>query len=334
MAASSSAPLLRRGEDRWCGHPVACSASVARPFTGGSNRRHLHCGQLLPQHTLNEIETVGCSEVMLSPDLFSHVLSFYPGQCMHLLKIARTCKLWRDEVLRCVKRWEALGLERSFGEADGNRGLFGEVGTFWNPSCVLPLMGGAVLAIADTQNHRVQLCADQGQPLLSSPCSFDADLLPQPGLLSFPAALANDDGSLYVVDATGRLLQLELPSLLLVDVVGGRGFREGQMGGAGGIVLAAGRIFVADNTNRRIAVWDTAPLRWRGVLGGACDDGPGRTRFLGDVYPVDVAVHEASSRLFVADAEGHRILVRVPTILPLQIAPAPHPLAWSLPPRP
>ena len=146
-----------------------------------------------------------------------------------------------------------------------------------------PLTGLKRLAVADTQNHRIQICDREGLPqLCSSPC-WDEDGLPKPGLFNFPAALAHDDESLYVADATGRLLQLRLEDLALVDAVGGRGFQDGQMFGAGGLALAAGCIFVADNSNRRVAVWDTAPLRWRGVVGG-----------LGEIsYPVDVAVPSA-----------------------------------------
>ena len=197
-----------------------------------------------------------------------------------------------------------------------------------------PLTGLKRLAVADTQNHRIQICDREGLPqLCSSPC-WDEDGLPKPGLFNFPAALAHDDESLYVADATGRLLQLRLEDLALVDAVGGRGFQDGQMFGAGGLALAAGCIFVADNSNRRVAVWDTAPLRWRGVVGG-----------LGEIsYPVDVAVPSAplhpappllnpspplarpptsprplhprprphqvhGLELFVADAENHRVVV-------------------------
>ena len=300
--------------------------------------------------------------VMTSPDLFSLVFSFLP-QCLHTVALLwPVSKAWRNEVTtaprttanliaapfsiallttwqakRLAETWAALRWERCFGEA-------GEAaGQFYNPSCVLPLTepltGLKRLAVADTQNHRIQICDREGLPqLCSSPCLLDdEDGLPKPGLFNFPAALAHDDDSLYVVDATGRLLQLRLVDLALVDAVGGRGFQDGQMFGAGGLAFAAGCIFVADNSNRRVAVWDTAPLRWRGVVGGGQGSGPGEIS-----YPVDVAVHSAplhppnpkpplprpppspqplhphphphphqvhGLELFVADAENHRIVV-------------------------
>ena len=159
----------------------------------------------------------------------------------------------------------------------GERAAFGEAGEeagqFYNPSCVLPLTepltGLKRLAVADTQNHRIQICDREGLPAACAARRAGTRYgLPKPGLFNFPAALAHDDDSLYVVDATGRLLQLRLEDLALLDAVGGRGFQDGQMFGAGGLALAAGCIFVADNSNRRVAVWDTAPLRWRGVVGG------------------------------------------------------------------
>jgi hypothetical protein len=299
--------------------------------------------------------------VMTSPDLFSLIFSFLP-QCLHtVILVGHVSKAWRNEVTteprttanlvtapftiallttwqakRLAGTWAALRWERCFGEA-------GEAaGQFYNPSCVLPLTepltGLKRLAVADTQNHRIQICDREGLPqLCSSPCLLDdEDGLPTPGLFNFPAALAHDDESLYVVDATGRLLQLRLVDLALVDAVGGRGVQDGQMFGAGGLAFAAGCIFVADNSNRRVAVWDTAPLRWRGVVGGGQGSGPGEIS-----YPVDVAVHSAQLHpppllpqpkaapcqdppnphphphthqvhgleLFVADAENHRIMV-------------------------
>lgn len=226
--------------------------------------------------------------VMISRDLFSLIFSFLP-QCLHLVtSFSPVCKAWHNEVKRLAETWVALRWERCFGEAGE------EAGQFYNPSCVLPLRDGSPqagrLAVADTQNHRIQICDRDGLPqLCSSPCLLDEeDGLPQPGLFNFPAALAHDDDSLYVVDATGRLLQLRLADLALVDAVGGRGFQDGQMFGAGGLAFAAGCIFVADNSNRRVAVWDTAPLRWRGVVGGGQGSGPGQIS-----YPVDVAVHSA-----------------------------------------
>lgn len=250
---------------------------------------------------------------MTSADLFSLIFSFLP-QCLHtVILVGHVSKAWRNEVTteprttanlvtapftiallttwqakRLAGTWAALRWERCFGEA-------GEAaGQFYNPSCVLPLTepltGLKRLAVADTQNHRIQICDREGLPqLCSSPCLLDdEDGLPTPGLFNFPAALAHDDESLYVVDATGRLLQLRLVDLALVDAVGGRGVQDGQMFGAGGLAFAAGCIFVADNSNRRVAVWDTAPLRWRGVVGGGQGSGPGEIS-----YPVDVAVHSA-----------------------------------------
>ena len=273
---------------------------------------------------------------MVSPDLFSLIFSFLP-QCLDLVTlISPVNKAWRNEVTtaprttaslitahftiallttwqarRLAETWVALRWERCFGEA-------GEAaGQFYNPSCVLPLTepltGLKRLVVADTQNHRIQICDREGLPqLCSSPCLLDdEDGLPKPGLFNFPAALAHDDDSLYVVDATGRLLQLRLADLALIDAVGGRGFQDGQMFGAGGLAFAAGCIFVADNSNRRVAVWDTAPLRWRGVVGGGQGSGPGEIS-----YPVDVAVHSAP--------------LPPPPPSPTQVSP----LAQTLHPRP
>ena len=169
--------------------------------------------------------------VMTCADLLSLIISFLPQSLRTVALVGPVSKTWRDEVTtaprtiaslitalfrnhtlptwqakRLAETWAALRWERCFGEAGE------EAGQFYNPGCVLPLTepltGLKRLAVADTQNHRIQICDREGLPqLCSSPC-WDEDGLPKPGLFNFPAALAHDDESLYVADATGRLLQL------------------------------------------------------------------------------------------------------------------------------
>jgi hypothetical protein len=79
----------------------------------------------------------------------------------------------------------------------------------------------------------------------------------------------------------------------------GRG--DGQMGNAGGLAVAAGRLFCADQNYHRIIVLDLAPLRWRGAFGRK-GSGDGRLK-----VPIGLAV--VAEELFVADSQNHRLQV-------------------------
>jgi tripartite motif-containing protein 71 len=193
-------------------------------------------------------------------------------------------------------RWDA-----PFFVFDGGPPAGPGFGQFDSPSAIAEI-GGGLLAIADSGNHRIKTVTVDG---------FFQDFWGEegdgPGQFRSPGALAAaGEGRVWVVDGGNHRLQL-LQGLqpLVADLtgaplrsVGRRGSGRGEFENPTGIAIGRdGRLLVVDSGNRRIQVLS--------AKGRTVD----QWRDPELVEPWGIAVDPGSGRVFVSDRGAHRIVV-------------------------
>lgn len=134
-------------------------------------------------------------------------------------------------------------------------GKFGsEPGEFNHPSFIDLLPGGRI-AVMDAMNFRVQILTYDGKPI-----RMFGKIGDQPGEFFRPKGLAVDpDGHIWVAEgAYERLYVFDQEGKLLL-IVGAPGFMKGQFTMPLGLSFAGEKLFVADQFNKRIQVFDYIP---------------------------------------------------------------------------
>jgi DNA-binding beta-propeller fold protein YncE len=167
-------------------------------------------------------------------------------------------------------------------------------GQFDHPSAIAEI-GGGLLAIADTRNHRIKTVTMEG---------YFQDFWF--GDFAMPGAIAAvGDGTVWIVDgANHRVQRLAAIKELVADItgthvatIGGRGSAPGKFQNPTGIAVdSAGRVFVVDSGNRRIQQFG-ANGKFLKAWGDA-------TRF-SEPYGI---VIDAADAIYVTDSARHRIL--------------------------
>jgi hypothetical protein len=197
------------------------------------------------------------------------------------------------------------------------------------------------LFVADTANHRVLIWdriptssfapADHvvGQSTLGRGVANDddqngsTDPAPTARTLSHPFGLAVADGRLYVADENNHRVVIwdSIPRSNFVPadrVLGQQDFTSNSQGTSDvefrfptDVAVGGGRLFVADSSNHRVMVWNTAPppfglADWvvgqPGFVTAIPGAGPGGLSF-------PSALHASDSQLFVCDYGNNRVLV-------------------------
>lgn len=173
-------------------------------------------------------------------------------------------------------------------------------GQFESPGAIAEL-GGGLLAIADSGNHRIKIVTFEG---------FFQDFWGEegdgPGQLRRPGALAaTADGRIFVADTGNHRLQLlQARQELVADLtgqhlrtIGRRGRGKGEFESPTGLAFGRdGRLLVVDSGNRRIQV-----LSPRGRVAAVWRDPAW-------VEPYAIAVDPASGNIFLSDRGAHRIV--------------------------
>lgn len=187
----------------------------------------------------------------------------------------------------------------------GNDGFIGRnsPGTFDRPHGVAVRSDGA-FAVADEDNHAVQLCTSSGSCRYSGDSNTSSN---EPssalGRWAFPDDVAFDsEGRVYGLDTGNNRVQVLRGDNLNVEGTFMRsGTAPGRLDGARGIAVDGDdRIVIADTGNHRIQICDrSANCTVFGGQGGA----PGQFR-----APVGVEV-DALGRIWVADTGNDRIQV-------------------------
>jgi hypothetical protein len=198
-----------------------------------------------------------------------------------------------------------------------------------------PVGGG--LFVVDTANHRI-LGFDEVPTSSGEPADF---VLGQSGFMSVgPGTTASKfrqpteaivaGGKLFVADFGNNRVLIwnsiptdDTPADVVVGqpdlTTGTPGTAQDRLHGPAGIAVSDGRLFVAEQDNNRVLIWNTIPTSdgepADSVLGQAdfVSSSPGTT----DVKfrtPTDVAVH--GGRIFVADTANNRVLIwnRMPPV--------------------
>ena len=155
-----------------------------------------------------------------------------------------------------------LSIHEVYAEPDvdlifvGEFGSFGtEVGQF-NKTRAVAVDGSNRIVIADRENHRVQICDDQGT------CSAFGQQGNQAGEFNRPQGITVDGHEHIIVSDFGTDLGHENRVQICDDhgtctAFGGEGSELGQFNGVQGIdVDSQDRIFVADSPNERVQICD------------------------------------------------------------------------------
>jgi hypothetical protein len=183
-------------------------------------------------------------------------------------------------------------------------GLRNTPGTFDRPHGVEVSPSGKI-AVADEENHAVQLCNALGQDCVYRGVTLSTSNPPGSGLgrWAFPHDVAIDSmGQVFGLDTDNNRIQVLRESDLQVRKVfmtSGSGL--GQVDGPQGLaMLADDRVVIADTGNHRIQICD---IQASCTAFGAMGTGAGQ--FMG---PVGVEV-DPLGRIWVADTGNHRVQV-------------------------
>jgi hypothetical protein len=167
-----------------------------------------------------------------------------------------------------------------------------------------------------------------GQPNLTTATANNGGI--SAGSLYWPSHLTIDAGKLIVADSVNNrvLIWNTLPTAnVAADVVLGQplatqntvnngGVSGGSMAAPFCVHVFAGKLFVCDEFNHRILVWNSVPtstvpadyvLGQTDLTGGTFDAGRPAVNAGGFNYPVDVAYN--GNKFFVADSGNNRVLV-------------------------
>ena len=185
----------------------------------------------------------------------------------------------------------------------GGDGGFGrnEPGTYDRPHGVQVRDSDGKYAIADEDNHAVQLCTAVTCVYRGDSTTTDNDPSSGLGRWAFPNDVAFDrEGRVYGLDTGNNRIQiLGVDDLRVLDTFMQGGSSLGQIEGARGIAVDdQGLVIIADTGNHRIQLCDTNE---NCTAFGGQGSGPGQ--FNG---PVGVEV-DALGRIWVADTGNNRI---------------------------
>lgn len=228
--------------------------------------------------------------VMSSPDILSQVMTHLGLR--KLYQVEAVSAAWREAAVaerrtRCVFRFEV-----TLGRGKGSAG-----GEFDLPFFVCSLPSRDCVLVSDFFNHRLQT--------LSTAAGSSAHQVvvgKEEGVaLSCPTGLVCDDAFCFVAESGSSCLQkLRLSDWSLILGTGRHGSAEGELRHPHGLALDAKRLFVADNDNHRICIFDHQ-LAFRASFGRqGCGQGELRD-------PCGLAVHRW--QLFVADLGNHRLQI-------------------------
>lgn len=167
---------------------------------------------------------------------------------------------------------------------------------FDRPHDALFLPNGDI-CIADCDNFRLQVVSREGYYMREVPLS---------GGTSCPTGVADGDNYLYVVEHGAHQvskLRKSSSSGHRHAVAGSWGGGDGELRHPWGLTVSNKRVYVTDQGNDRVSVFDADKLKWLFSFGSS---GSKQGEFSS---PRGVCAHEPSNELYVADFRNHRIQV-------------------------
>ena len=228
----------------------------------------------------------------LESDLLVHVftaLSMHHGPSS-LETASAVCRRWHERV---------AGAAQLDDDPDN---LIGELRSgdkphrFDRPHDALFLANGDI-CVADCDNFRLQVVSREGYYIREVSLS---------GGTSCPTGVADGDNYLYVVEHGAHQiskLRKSSSSGHRHAVAGSWGGGDGELRHPWGAVVAGKRVWVTDQGNDRVSVFDVDKLKWLFSFGSSGSK-PGELS-----SPRGICAHTPSNELFVCDFRNHRVQV-------------------------
>ncbi len=172
---------------------------------------------------------------------------------------------------------------RKFGTKGARQGQF-------NDLCGIAVADDGKIFVADTWNHRIQVFDNNGTFLSMLPGSFVA-----------PRGVDIDSqGDIYVADSGNNQIKIFSPGYQLLHAWGELGKGPGQFSEPVGIIVRGETIYVADNDNRRMQMFDLkGKFKQQLQIDGWTAKGPREPYF-------DL---DDQGNMFVSDPPGDRVFM-------------------------
>jgi uncharacterized protein (TIGR03437 family) len=230
--------------------------------------------------------------------------------------------LYITDLNNCRVREVSKGIVTTVA-GNGTCGFGGDNGPAISASLNSPFGSGAVdsagnLYIADSNNNRIRKVSNGTITTVAGTgkAGFSGDNGPATSAqLSFPTGVATDSGgNLYIADQQNH--RIRKVSDGTITTVAGNGVVNGGTGDNGpattaalgyptGVAVdAAGNLYIADSTVRKVSNGIITTVAGPGVFGTLGDNGPATSAYL--IGATGVAVDSAGN-LYIADSSAHRI---------------------------